>query len=102
MSLRHTLVSLFSCDVAALISACEKPVSDDINTHEASIPDNFSSFHGPYLCHVCVCGVFFSLSVTHALVNTNILEYTDIHHFLLLTFRNIVNIQILIIPQIIN
>lgn len=62
VSLRHTLDSLFSFDVTALISACEKPGSDDIHTCEGSILDNFTVFHGTYLCCVCVFAYCVSLS----------------------------------------
>lgn len=80
VSLRHTLGSLFSFDVAALISACEKPASDDIHTCEGSILDNFAVFHGTYLCCVCLLAVF--LSLTHASVSAVVLEHIDISIFL--------------------
>ncbi len=64
--------SLFSFDVAALISACEKPASDDMC--EGSILDM------ELISAVCLLVVF--LSLTHASVNAVVLEHTDISIFL--------------------
>lgn len=80
VSLRHTLGSLFSLDVAALISACEKPVSDDTHTCEASIQDSLLFFM-EVISAVCVGSL--CLSLTHASDNSVVLEYTDISIFLI-------------------